>query len=255
MSVRTTSLVWLDTVRKVITRGRNVSPRGQDTKEILGNQTRINMSEPVVTLQERKINHAFLYGEAWWILSGSNRVSDITPYLKNIAKFSDNGISFRGAYGPQVTEQLDYVAESLMTDIDSRQAVLSIWRQNPRSSKDIPCTLSMQWFIRDNKLHCSTTMRSSDLFLGWIYDVFNFSCVSMYIAIVLRGKYPALELGELILTAGSQHVYERDIPKIDNCFENIRVSDFDYSLFDLNNYTHPEEFITELKRRADNARK
>lgn len=247
---------WLMAVERILAQGAIVSPRGQKTFEILGNQTAISMQEPVVTLIERNINLKFLFGEAWWILSGSNRVTDIAPYMNAIKQFSDNGISFRGAYGPQIIEQLDYVIDSLSNDEYSRQAILTIWRQNPRPSKDIPCTVSMQWFIRDGRLDCSVYMRSSDMFLGWVYDVFNFSCVSAYIAIALRlFHYPDLQLGRLILTAGSQHIYERNVEDVKRCLNTEdKVNSFPFEIFNLGLYSHPEQFVDELKRRAENAR-
>ena len=49
-----------------------------------------------------------------------------TVFMKAIAKFSDDGIMFRGAYGPKVVEQLGYVTQNLLSDPDSRQAVINI---------------------------------------------------------------------------------------------------------------------------------
>lgn len=215
--------VWLKTLEELINTGEKVSPRKNGTRELLAKQTIVPMSHPILTVKERNLNPKFLAAEAYWILSGSNRTEDIVPYLKNIAQFSDNGISFRGAYGPKVIEQLDYIVDSFIIDQDTRQAVLTIWRENPRSSKDIPCTVSMQWIIRKGKLHCNVNMRSSDIWLGWVYDVFNFSMISTWIALVLRSSglswFKNLELGNLYLTAGSQHIYNRDIEKAKACLE------------------------------------
>ena len=134
----------------------------------------------------------------------------ISPFSRNISQFSDNGETFFGAYGPKITSQLFYVANTLSADPDSRQAVINIWRENPGPSKDIPCSLSVQFLIRDNRLHCQYTMRSSDAWLGWVYDVFNFSMLSGVVLLMLGDRFPQLELGTLTLTAGSQHLYERD---------------------------------------------
>ena len=57
--------------------------------------------------------------------------------------------------------------------------IINIWRENPRSSKDIPCTLSLQFFLREASdqlwLHTIATMRSNDAWLGVPYDTFNFN--------------------------------------------------------------------------------
>jgi thymidylate synthase len=53
-------------------------------------------------------------------------------------------------------------------------------------------------------------MRSSDAWLGWVYDVFNFSQISLYVLLQLKSQHKIkLELGELTLTAGSQHIYQQ----------------------------------------------
>lgn len=202
---------WLRLLSLVIEFGDKVAPRGQETHEILGLQSRIDMRYPILQVNSRKLGRKFQAAEAAWILDGDNRVASIEPYSKEIAKFSDDGKFYFGAYGPKIREQLPYIIKMLREDPSTRQAVINIWRESPMQSKDIPCTLSVQFLIRDSKLHCINTMRSSDLWLGWPYDVFNFSMLSAYIILTLRdiGSWE-LGLGELILTAGSGHLYERN---------------------------------------------
>lgn len=240
--------VWINSLCSVLSHGREVFPRGMLTKELLGHQTVIDMRNPILNIPCRNLNYRFLYGEAWWILSGSNRVSDIAMYMNAISKFSDDGIVFNGAYGPPVSDQIGYVVQNLKDDESSRQALLSIWRPNPRPSKDIPCTVALQFFIRGHKLYCNATMRSSDLWLGWVYDVFNFSMISSWILIALRDHYPELQLGDLILTTGSRHLYSNDFNKADEIvarYEGL-VTD-NHPVFKPNIYTHPDDLTADLK--------
>lgn len=202
--------VWLQLIDKINRYGNLYSPRGQETYEIIGQQTIVDMRHPIVTIPERKIGHRFMAAEAAWILSGDDRVSTISPYSRNISQFSDDGETFFGAYGPKIKDQLFYIANTLSADPDSRQAVINIWRENPGVTKDVPCSLSVQFLIRDNRLHCQYTMRSSDAWLGWVYDVFNFTMLSAVVLLMLGDRFPQLELWSLTLTAGSQHLYERD---------------------------------------------
>ncbi len=200
---------WVDLL-KALHDAPVVSPRGFKTKELIGYQSRVSMSDPMVCIREREIGEKFRYAEAAWILSGDNKVSTIAPYSKMIPQFSDDGVRFFGAYGVKVADQLSYVVSSLATDNSTRQAIINIWRENPRPSKDIPCTLSLQFLIRNNKLHCNATMRSSDAWLGWVYDVYNFSQISLYVLLQLKSQHKIkLELGESTLTAGSQHIYQQ----------------------------------------------
>lgn len=182
-------------------------------REIVGSQVKIDMRYPVVLNQARKLSYKFMAAEAWWIISGKNDVASISKYCKNIANFSDNGKDFFGAYGPKINSQIGEAMRRLLIDSDTRQAVCNIWRENPPETKDVPCTLSVQWLLRDGKLHCIDTMRSNDVWLGFPYDVFNFSMLSWVIVEHLRRHGKKVELGSLTLNAGSHHVYERDIAK------------------------------------------
>lgn len=202
--------VWLQLIDRINRYGEPHAPRGQGTLELLGQQTMVDMRYPIVTSPDRKMGYKFMAAEAAWILSGDDRVSTISPFSRAISQFSDNGETFFGAYGPKIINQLAYVVETLTHDPDSRQAVINIWRENPGKSKDIPCSISVQFLIRNNRLHCQYTMRSSDAWLGWVYDVFNFSMLSGVILLGLSEKFPQLDLGFLTLTAGSQHLYDRD---------------------------------------------
>lgn len=189
----------------------SVAPRGQGTREYLGFQTKVDMRYPIVTIPSRKLNYRFMAAEAYWILTGQQGLDELTPYCERMMQFSDDGITLSGAYGPRFLSQVRYVIDVLGGEADSRQAVMSIWERNPRPSRDIPCTVCLQWLLRDNKLHCIVFMRSSDCWLGWPYDVFSFSMMSAYILIRLRAIYgPKLQLGDLRIFAGSQHLYDRD---------------------------------------------
>lgn len=240
---------WLNLVNRLLTCGAEVKPREIMTRELCAFQTTIDMNQPVMSVKERKMGYRFMCAEAWWILSGDNRVSTISPYSKHIKNFSDNGITFAGAYGPRVVDQLAYIVDSLAKDEVSRQSVLTIWRPNPRDSKDIPCTVSIQWMIRDGKLHCFDYMRSSDAWLGWIYDVFNFSCVSMYIVLALRERGIHVELGGLTLTATSQHLYEYNFESAHST--TCKAESFDIKPVDLSKFDHPEDLVIYLKEIAD----
>lgn len=200
-------------------------------------QSDFNMNQPVVLCAKRRIGYRFMAAEAAWIMSGDNRVSSIAPYSKEISKFSDDGIYFHGAYGPKIVDQLTYVVDSLVKDDMTRQAVLSVWRENPRGSKDVPCTLSAQFQLRQNTLYTFLTMRSSDVWLGVPYDVFNFSMLSAMVALMVeqRTEVPVY-LGTLTLTAGNQHVYARDFERIEEVLNDPELItthpvDFDHHAF------------------------
>ena len=222
----TVNMHWQNLLNTIMVSGHLAYPRGTKTKELLGMKSMINMNKPVITIKERKLGYKFMAAEAAWIMSGDNRVSTIAPYSKAISKFSDDGIFFFGAYGPQIRDQLGHVVRTLCEDIDSRQAVISIWRPNPRESKDIPCTISCQFMIRSGYLDCFMNMRSSDAWLGVPYDWFNFSMLSAGIALMLREKGVNVKLNALHFYAASQHAYEQDWKDIEGCLNGEILGDY-----------------------------
>lgn len=238
------NFVWTNLLRNLVTNGHSVTPRGKPTKELLCVSSAVDMNRPVVTVKERKLGYRFLIGEALWILNGDSRVATIAPFSKAIASFSDNGMYFQGAYGPMVVQQLDYVVHSLCSDPDTRQAVMTIWRPNPRVSKDIPCTISVQFLIRENKLFCLDTMRSSDTWLGWPYDIFNFSMLSAFICIALRKSGLPIEMGRILLTAGSQHLYDQNVLGACDCLDS---ESFNYTPFNVADYDTPQDLLKHLE--------
>lgn len=207
----TNSYIWVKTIQEIFDVGADSNPRGMATKEVIFHSLYFDMTKPVLMIPERKIGLKFMAAEAAWIMEGNDKVEKIAPYSKMISSFSDDGVSFYGAYGPKIISQLEYILETLSNDQDSRQAVFNIWRENPKKSKDIPCTISGQFIIRDGLLFCTFTMRSSDVWLGQPYDAFNFSMLAGWVAIELKVRYGIeVKLGMLKINAGSKHIYSNN---------------------------------------------
>lgn len=256
---------WIRDLRFVYNYGMKTAPRGMNVWEVIAYQSVVNMNNPIIYNIDRNLGYKFMAAEAAWILDGRNDVDSIKKYSKDISNFSDNGKVFFGAYGPPINDQIKYVFKSLVKDPDTRQAVLTIWRQNPKESKDIPCTVSLQWLIREQmgpRLHCVATMRSSDLWLGHVYDIFNFSAITFALMIDLnierseRGLEP-LRLGDLHLTAGSKHIYERNaeaVEKVLGGFDEsatLRAEGQKKPAFILERYLDSSEFVEHLWQCAE----
>lgn len=240
--------IWLETLDELLQYGRISKPRKFTCVELLNYHTTVQMEYPIVTINERNIGYRFMFAEAYWILTGDNRLETIEPYSKIIKNFSDNGKTFFGAYGPKVIDQIPYICDVLANDQWSRQAVMNIWRENPPRTKDVPCTISVQFFIRDDKLYCIDTMRSSDIWLGWPYDVFNFSMLSSYIILLLNEHYDIkLELGNIYMNLGSLHIYSENIEQAKKCL-SYRKQKFNYlALQPLTEFKHSIDLLNHLQ--------
>jgi len=219
--------VWQDTLKRTYEDPHYISsPRGMEVHERLGDGYGPIPMPAYIDLEERKVNADFMFAEAAWIISGSNRLEDLTDTMKSYANYSDDGITLSGAYGPKVIDQFRYVVDSIENDNDTRQAVMNIWRERPGPSKDIPCTLSMQFILRkdendNNRLNSVVTMRSNDIVLGYTYDVFSFSMVANAVRLQLQERGIDIPLdedgnfGDLFVNPGSLHIYERHYDKVD----------------------------------------
>jgi thymidylate synthase len=249
--VTTASDAWLAMIADVRGAGEIVAPAGKRCSEILSYYSEFDMRYPLVAVKPRKLSYKYAFGESWWILSGKDDVASIAPYNKKIAAYSDDGVTFFGAYGPQVIAQIEDVCRALWEDTATRRACMTIWRPNPPHTKDYPCTMALQWIIRGGKLHCIDTMRSSDAWLGWPYDVFTFTMVTAVIQLRLRDMGVRVELGQFRLIAGSQHIYESDWGKVrDVCLEDDMV-DFTYAPFDPLQFDNAIHLLMWLRDVAD----
>lgn len=164
----------------------------------------------IVNSPIRKMPMRYAVGELAWYLSGSNRMEDIAQYAKKWAEISDDGVTSNSAYGYRIFskfgyDQWAYVKELLKKDPNTRQAVIHIKDADNRPTKDTPCTVYLQFLLREGKLHLSVHMRSNDIWMGVPYDMFSFCFLQVKMAMELGVK-----VGHYTHYAGSLHLYARD---------------------------------------------
>lgn len=204
---------WRLLLTKLLNHGTLIAPRGEPTLEILHeNSISCYLADAVVCSPARKLNYQFMAAEALWILSGSNELSPLTRFIKRFTQYSDDGKTLFGAYGPHVVKQFNYVLDTLIEDRATRRATLTIWRQNPPTTKDYPCTIAMTFSIRDDQLHQHVYMRSSDAWLGIPYDLFSFSCIGLKLACSynMQNRANKINPGTLTISMTSSHLYVKD---------------------------------------------
>lgn len=225
--------------RDIMHYGAVSEPRGKRIKELIGQSISYDMRYPLLTKPSREIGYRFYAAEAYWILTGRNDMAfwhDMK--MPFIWEFSDDGFYYSGAYGPRIVDQLTYVCDVLAEDPDTRQAVIEVWRPNPRPSRDIPCTLSFQFLARGSRLHCVQSMRSSDVWLGYPYDAFNAAMLTTLVILMLKSRKAKgrknLDVGTHTVVVGSQHLYETNwekamallADKVELWYEPLSAHDF-----------------------------
>lgn len=199
-------------VRNLRTGGHKVSPRGMECRELTDVMVVISRAEDAVPLAtSRQVSQRIGATEYAQLLAGVSSLTQLDAASGGrFSQFADDGV-LRGAYGPRVRHQLPEAVSRLAADPDSRQAVVSVWdhdtvRMGGGASRDVPCTMSMQFRIRRGELEMTVLMRSSDAWLGIPYDWWQFSRLQMTVAWALR--VPA---GSFTFFANSLHLYEGDI--------------------------------------------
>jgi thymidylate synthase len=215
-----------------------VAPRGMPTRELRWVWYRLDdVTRCITWLPERRLNYSFMTAEWAWIFSGSDDVAMIGSYNDKIKQFSDDGETFWGAYGPRWRSQIGGVIHRLKEDPTCRQAITCIWRpeynrlvesedelgvaDHYMNTKDVPCTVMMQYMVRNNKLETGVVMRSSDAWLGLPYDIFNFSMLAQSVAEEL-----GLEPGPLTLFIASSHLYDRDLHRVEEVLTESKKTAF-----------------------------
>lgn len=212
-------------------------------------------------IKERKFAINYMIAEALWYFSGIEKSDWISYYSKFWDKISEDGLAnsaygarifkpharcaqrvmfecddsydwndsldldkVKFSVDPSDTwTQWQYVIDKLSQDPDSRQAVIHIRTANDsRYAKlDVPCTLSLQFLIRNDKLELIVAMRSNDCLLGLGNDVPAFTFFQELMAIELSNKLKRkIGLGTYTHISNSLHIYERNFQQVEEILNN-----------------------------------
>lgn len=215
--------MWIDTLLRLDSRGQVLESRAGKSAEILGFSAKMeSVSNNFLFNEVRNLSPYYACAEFLWYLSMTDDTSFLQIFAPGYKRFCEDGIHAFGAYGQRwgyyqglYPNQIDAVIEVLKAHPESRQAVVTMWNSDdlPHAvlvdKKDLPCTLSLQFLLRNGYLHLVATMRSNDVWLGLPYDVFCFTQLQNLIADIIGSS-----VGSYTHNAGSMHYYEKDFEKI-----------------------------------------
>lgn len=236
-------------VCRALTTAPTVSARGLKTKEVV--MAHIELLDPrarIVTQKGRDLDMRYCVGELCYFLAGRTDLASIYHYSKFWAKVSDDGKTVNSAYGYRLFNaknmhdytQLDYIVEVLIADPSSRKAVMPIYdRQDAHDSRDNPCTMFLQFLIRDNALQCHVFMRSNDVWLGLPYDIAFFTLVQEIVYMKLTRYVSNLTLGHYFHNAISMHAYENNWTGVYDCSTETNMPNHsvpELTLLDVDNW-------------------
>jgi thymidylate synthase len=205
-----------DLLTAVLENGSKVSSTKGDNVELLGVLVEIQNPRSRLSLTETRGKPFSCLGELLWYLSGSDKLEFIEYYIPEYRKYVEEDGTINGAYGPRVfatcgNNQFQNVLDLLKRKSSSRQAVIQIFSSHDiaKQRKDTPCTCTLQFFVRDQRLNMVVCMRSNDAYLGFPHDVFAFSMIQEIMAAAL-----GLDLGTYQHFAGSMHIYSKHLSDV-----------------------------------------
>jgi len=198
----------------VLDRGEPVSASRGETLECRGVLLELNNPRARLSRSESRGRLLSALGELLWYWSGSNSTEVIAYYIPRYRDDDENGV-IHGGYGPRLRgdgagDQLGRVIELLMERRTTRRAVVQLFSPLDLVDrhKEIPCTCSLQFLIREDLLDLTVYMRSNDVILGMPHDIFCFTMLQELVARAVEA-----EVGTYLHMAGSLHLYESARPQ------------------------------------------
>lgn len=205
--------------KEILDNGTRVEPTKGEIKELSG--VLLKLTNPLGRLSrtEGKGKIFSCLGELLWYLSGSNQLDQIQYYIQDYHRYSDDGKTIFGAYGPKLfgaDGQIPGVIRALQERDSTRKAVVQLFSSSDIKAhhKDIPCTCTLQFLVREGKLSLYTSMRSNDAFKGLPHDIFAFTMLQE-----LTARKLGIPMGEYGHYVTSLHIYISDLDKVE-LFQN-----------------------------------
>lgn len=187
--------------------------------EVIAPRIILDPSDLYVDFDCKKSPRSYVDKELNWYKSAElnvAKVSDVAIW-NDVA---DSNYEINSNYGNLAFSRNNFSQYSnclntLKRQASSRQAIVIYTRPsihyewNSLGASDFICTNFQQFLIRNNELHCITSMRSNDLIYGTFNDVPWFHHVIQKMHSDLQDTYPGLMLGDHIFIPTSAHIYER----------------------------------------------
>lgn len=177
--------------------------------------------ERVLFNHARRCNPFFHFAESLWMLTGANDVETIAYYNQRMKQFSDDGVTFHGAYGHRWShhfgvDQIQGAIDELYRDPTTRRVVIGhwdpikdTWLENITKGKDIPCNTHLYLQIVDHKLELTICNRSNDIMWGMLgANVFHFSFLQEFVATAL-----GIPMGRMHQFSTNPHLYTEIWPE------------------------------------------
>lgn len=153
-----------------------------------------------------------------WIGGAYELQQYVMEILDGILDFKiKDDLTWDYTYHERYAWQYDWLINELKRNPSTRRAVLSI--RDPKIDMEVDdpaCLQHIQYFIRDDKLHCKVLMRSNDACKATFMNAFAFIMLQKKIADEL-----GIEVGTYTHRANSFHCYEKDYKMLEDYVKRI----------------------------------
>jgi hypothetical protein len=213
--------------------------REQGVPELTRNGTALVVPHPVVTTYARPLervlldpsrdaNPFFHLLESIWMLAGRDDVASLAPYNAGLKNYSDDGVTYHGAYGwrwrshfsdgKDDLDQLARIIELLRTNPQDRRVVLSMWDPAVdlgQEGADFPCNTQVYFRTRrvpDDYTYLDMTVmcRSNDAIWGaYGANAVHFSVLHEFVAAAC-----GFQVGILHQLSNNLHAYDEALEKV-----------------------------------------
>lgn len=206
--------------------GQDVPSRNGSARSLYNAELAIlDPRERHLNLEGRTSNPYQMIAETFWVMAGLDNVKGYLEFfLPRAPEYSDDGETWRGAYGPRIYEygQMESVIARFKDDKMTRQAVVDIYQSEKDSNqslleeyglertKDTPCNdFIFFWVEPDNTFHMKTAQRSGDAIFGaGSINMFEFTFMHEMMFKQVKELYPELKLGVYHHNTINFHLYD-----------------------------------------------
>ncbi|MEU6130942.1 thymidylate synthase [Saccharopolyspora sp. NPDC047091] len=159
------------------------------------------------------VNLPYCFGLLAWSLDGRNDVDTPAHYRRGAHEYSDDQHTLSGAFGHRLItaaggDQVGAIVERIRQDPAHRRTFGLVLEpaDNFRRSREYPCAVGVQLFLREDRLTWLTVMRAQQALTVLPYDGFLFMLMHQWAAALL-----GVEPGPYIHQSGTFHFYDNEI--------------------------------------------